>query len=69
MTITTNPQKENLTPDEAAAKLNRSRVTLERWRRLRQGPPYLRIMGRVLYRADDITRWLDAQRQEPGAQS
>lgn len=64
-----NTTQENLTPCEAAARLNRSRVTLERWRRLRQGPPYLRVMGRVLYRASDIANWLDAQRQEPEAKA
>jgi hypothetical protein len=28
--------------------------TLERWRWLRQGPNYLKVGGRVLYRLDDI---------------
>lgn len=28
--------------------------TLERWRWLRQGPQYLKIGGRVVYRMDDI---------------
>ena len=28
--------------------------TLERWRRLRQGPHFLKIGGRVVYRLDDI---------------
>ena len=62
-----NTTQENLTPREAAAVLKRSPVTLERWRRLRCGPPFLRVCGRVLYRADDIAGWLDSQRQEPGA--
>jgi Helix-turn-helix domain len=31
-----------------------SERTLERWRWLRQGPPYLKIGGRVVYRLDDI---------------
>lgn len=54
-----------LTAREAAALLKRSPVTLERWRRLRMGPPFLRVCGRVLYRANDIATWLDAKRQEP----
>lgn len=28
--------------------------TLERWRWLRQGPPFLRIGGRVVYRLHDV---------------
>jgi hypothetical protein len=28
--------------------------TLERWRWLRQGPNYLKVGGRVIYRLDDI---------------
>jgi hypothetical protein len=28
--------------------------TLERWRWMNEGPPYLKIGGRVLYRAADI---------------
>lgn len=64
-----NTTQQTITPREAAKMLNRSPVSLERWRRLRQGPPYLRVMGRVLYKAEDITRWLDAQRQQPGVQS
>lgn len=58
-----------LTSREAAKIVNRSEVSLERWRRLRKGPPYLRVMGRVLYNAEDIANWLDAQRQDPEAQA
>lgn len=64
-----NTTQQTITACDAAKLLNRSPITLERWRRLRQGPPFLRVMGRVLYRADDITSWLDSQRQEPEAQS
>lgn len=63
-----NTAQQTITAREAAEMLNRSPITLERWRRLRQGPPFLRVMGRVLYRADDIASWLDAQRQQPEAQ-
>jgi hypothetical protein len=64
-----NTTQQTITSREAAEMLNRSPVSLERWRRLRQGPPYLRVMGRVLYKAEDIASWLDAQRQEPEAQA
>lgn len=64
-----NTPQETLTAPEAAALLKRSPVTLERWRRLRIGPPYLRICGRVLYRAEDIDAWLESNRHEPEVQS
>lgn len=63
-----NATQQTITSRQAAEILNRSPVTLERWRRLRQGPPFLRVCGRVLYRSDDIARWLDKQVQEPEAQ-
>jgi len=56
------PASDTLTPREAAESLNRSTVTLERWRRLRCGPPFYRVQNRVLYRAADIAAWLESQR-------
>ncbi|HWL69429.1 MAG TPA: helix-turn-helix domain-containing protein [Geminicoccus sp.] len=41
--------------------------TLERWRWLRQGPPYLKIGGRVAYRLQDVETFEGAQRRAPGA--
>ena len=35
--------------------------TLERWRWLEQGPPYLKIGGRVVYRLDEIEAYEAAQ--------
>jgi hypothetical protein len=60
MTLTTSG---TLTPRDLASRLNRSVVTLERWRRLRIGPPYLRICGRVLYCPADVSAWIDEQKQ------
>lgn len=51
-----------LTPVEAADFLRRAPVTLERWRRLRLGPPFYRINGRVLYDRDDVARWMADQK-------
>lgn len=60
MTLTTS---DTLTPRELASRLNRSVVTLERWRRLRCGPPFFRVCGRVLYDAADIAAWIEEQKQ------
>ena len=40
--------------EQLARRWNISPRTLERWRWLKQGPDYLKVGGRVLYRLDDI---------------
>lgn len=39
--------------------------TLERWRWLRQGPQYLKIGGRIVYRLDDVEAYETAQIHTP----
>ena len=39
---------------DLAQRWSLSERTLERWRWLGQGPPFLKIGGRVLYRLEDI---------------
>ena len=39
---------------DLARRWNVSPRTLERWRWLKQGPRYLKVGGRVLYRLEDI---------------
>lgn len=39
---------------ELSRRWSLSPRTLERWRWLRQGPPFLRVGGRVIYRLSDI---------------
>ncbi|NGZ05128.1 MAG: helix-turn-helix domain-containing protein [Magnetococcales bacterium] len=46
-----------------------SHRTLERWRSLGEGPPYLKIGGRVVYRQDDIERYEAKQRRNDRSQS
>jgi hypothetical protein len=41
--------------------------TLERWRWLHQGPRYLKIGGRILYRLDDIEAYEASQVHAPAA--
>ncbi len=43
--------------------------TLERWRWLREGPHYLKIGGRILYRLGDIEAYEAAQVHAPSAKS
>lgn len=51
-----------LTQDEAAAVLNVQPRTLENWRRLRKGPPFIRIDGKVVrYRPRDLEAYISAR--------
>ena len=54
-------QDEKLTTNELAIQLKRAPETLVRWRRLRVGPPFIRIQRRVLYDRAQVDAWLDAQ--------
>jgi predicted flap endonuclease-1-like 5' DNA nuclease len=60
-----------LTSIEAAARLRVSPNTLANWRSQKNGPPYLKIGGRIRYASTDLESWLSrACRQaepQPGA--
>lgn len=47
-----------LTSGEAAAELKVCERTLDRWRRLGEGPPVTKIGRRVLYRRASLKTWL-----------
>jgi hypothetical protein len=47
----------HLNQRELAERLNISPRTLERWRWLGEGPRFLKIGGRVVYRLQDIERY------------
>ena len=46
---------------ELARRWKISPRTLERWRWLKQGPQYLKIGGRVIYRLEDVEAFEAAQ--------
>jgi hypothetical protein len=46
---------------ELARRWQISPRTLERWRWLKAGPPYLKIGGRVVYRLEDVESFELAQ--------
>jgi predicted DNA-binding transcriptional regulator AlpA len=50
-----------LTITEAAARLRTPVATLRYWRHLGTGPDSFRLGRRVVYRRDDIDRWITAQ--------
>jgi predicted DNA-binding transcriptional regulator AlpA len=50
-----------LTVHEAAGYLRLSPKSLQRLRGAGDGPRYIRLKGKVLYRESDLDRWLDAR--------
>jgi excisionase family DNA binding protein len=55
-------EPELLTITEAAELLRAPVATLRYWRHLGTGPASFRLGRRVLYRSDDLRRWIDTQR-------
>ncbi len=50
-----------LTPEVAAALLAVAPATLEKWRRERRGPPFVKLSDRVLrYRREDLLAFIAA---------
>lgn len=52
---------------ELARRWRISPRTLERWRWLKEGPPYLKIGGRVVYRVQDVEAFEAAKSKNGGA--
>lgn len=50
---------ELLTIDEAAEILTIKAHTLNEWRRLKKGPPYVKIGVSVRYKKSDISNWIE----------
>jgi predicted site-specific integrase-resolvase len=50
-----------LSPEDAARRLGVESSTLANWRWRGAGPRYLKVGGRVRYRASDLAAYLDAQ--------
>ena len=53
---------ELITTDRAADFLSLSKSTLEHWRTVRKGPPFVRVGPRCIrYRRADLDAWLNGQ--------
>ena len=49
----------------AAAYLNRSPITLRKWRRCGLGPVFVLLNGRPVYRPDDLDRFIETLASAP----
>ncbi|KAF1691849.1 helix-turn-helix domain-containing protein [Pseudoxanthomonas koreensis] len=58
---------DNATPVEAARWIRRSPETLKRWRRMRVGPPFFTVQGRVFYSKRQLQAWIEQQRDNSQA--
>jgi DNA-binding transcriptional MerR regulator len=61
MNITEKLLADFLTPDEAAAELKVCVRTLDRWRRLGEGPPITKLGRRTFYNRSSLLAWLRAR--------
>lgn len=55
---------ELMTANEVADVLGLSTGTLANWRSLGIGPTYLKLGGRVRYRASNVNAWVSSQENE-----
>jgi hypothetical protein len=55
----------HLSQVQLARRWHLSPRTLERWRWLGQGPAFLKLGGRIVYRLDDVEAFERAQRRTP----
>jgi len=61
------PNRRFLTEREVEELGVASRRTLQTWRLLGHGPPYIKVRRSVRYRSTDIEQWLAAQTVTPAA--
>jgi hypothetical protein len=59
----TTPEVQHLNQELLARRWSVSPRTLERWRWLKQGPAYIKVGGRVVYRIEDVETYEAAQRR------
>lgn len=52
---------ELLTTEQVAYELSVTVKTLRRWRQKGKGPKATKIGARLLYRASDVSKWVDEQ--------
>lgn len=57
-----------MSPKELSEYMGVGVSTLALWRATGTGPQYIKVLRRLVrYRRDDVDKWLDAQKTQPGA--
>jgi hypothetical protein len=68
MTTATTPRHEYMDSRQAAVYLGLSANTLNCWRSRRgDGPPFVKLGGKVKYRLADLDAWADGRRRDPSS--
>jgi transposase-like protein len=57
--------RRHLSQDDLAGRWGVSARTLERWRSQQRGPAFLKLVGKVAYRMEDILAYEAAQLRRP----
>jgi hypothetical protein len=65
MTTATAQRHEYMDTRQSAAYLQISFNTLNCWRSRREGPPFVKVGGKVRYRLADLDGWADGRRRDP----
>lgn len=52
-------------PEELAVELDKSLITLARWRHAKKGPPFIKAGKDVLYSRESVRRWLEKLEMKP----
>jgi excisionase family DNA binding protein len=68
MTTAIAPRHEYMDSRQAAVYLGISANTLNCWRSRREGPPFVKVGGKVRYRLADVDAWADGRRRDPSSQ-
>jgi|SRR5579872_1128087 len=50
-----------LNEHDVAARLSKSVQTIRRWRMLKKGPKFFKVVGNVRYKPEDVAAWLNEQ--------
>ncbi len=58
------PARALLDTPSAAKMMHMSSRTLEKWRSLGEGPPFLKFGRRVLYSRTDLEGWIESRRRQ-----
>jgi predicted site-specific integrase-resolvase len=55
-------EPDRLAAKQIAATIGVSLALLQKWRRAKKGPPYVKLVGRIYYPRGDFEKWLTNSR-------
>ena len=58
-------EKQYWSSKEFAEWIDRSTITLQRWRSEGSGPPWIKVRGQILYEKEKVYEWLSSLEVDP----